>query len=430
MTRSIQRVLVIGAGMAGLTAARKLVGAGMQVMVLEARDRVGGRIHTLHEGDQVIEVGAEFLHGRPPELWSLIEEAGLETYEVDGHDICHKNGRLRKCDPIDEAFEFLHRLKHWKGPDIAFADYPPLERLSPAEREQVINYVQSFNAADYREISVHALAVQQRAEEETDADSIFRVRQGYDSLPKYVAEEIRKAGGRIELSTQVLRIEWRRGQAVVHARNPEPMVYEANQLIIALPLGILQRRVVVIEPVPPSLAHADRLRMGPARRFTLHFRERFWAERESINLPKLSFLFAQDAMPPVWWTAFPAESNMLTGWIGGPRSAVFAHFTPEQLGEAACKELSRVFSLPAEYLNMQLIRCVTHDWDNDPFTCGAYSYIPTGALESVLNLVTPVSDTLYFAGEHTDTTGHWGTVQAAIRSGLRVADQVLAADRP
>jgi len=416
--------------MAGLSAARKLAEAGLQVMVLEARERVGGRIRTLRDAGQVLELGAEFIHGRPPELWSLVQEACLETYQIEGQVICRNNGRLKKCDEQADVFKFLRRLEGWKGPDIAFADYPPLQRLSTSQRDQVIHYVQSFNAADYRQISVHALAIQQRAEEEMDSGSVFRLRHGYDCLPKFVAEKIRKAGGRIELSTQVQRIEWRQEHVEVQARNPEPMHYAANQAIVALPLGVLQQRTVAIEPAPPSLIHADQLRMGPARRFTLHFRERFWAERESIGLPRLSFLFAHDAMPPVWWTAHPVESNTITGWIGGPRSAVFAHFTPEQLGAAACKELAKIFSLPADHLNMQLIRCATHDWDTDPFSYGAYSYVPSGALESVLKLVVPLEDTLYFAGEHTDTTGHWGTVHAAIRSGLRAADQVLSAVRP
>ena len=93
----------------------------------------------------------------------------------------------------------------------------------------------------------------------------------------------------------------------------------------------------------------------------------------------------------------------------------------------ACQELARIFSLPIAYLRGQLIGCATHDWQTDPWTCGAYSYVPAGALETVLKLATPVADTLYFAGEHTDVTGHWGTVHAAMRSGIRAARQALSA---
>src|SRR6266700_1603967 len=175
-----KRVLIIGAGMAGLSAARKLAEAGCKVMVLEARDRVGGRIHTLREGEEVIELGAEFVHGHPPELWRVIREAQLETYKIDGTNVCIKNGNLEQCDQLSRTFRFLADLGLWKGPDIPFADYLPLQKLSAADRAEVINYVQSFNAADYQQISVHALAVQQRAEEEIQGNSIFRLQRGYD----------------------------------------------------------------------------------------------------------------------------------------------------------------------------------------------------------------------------------------------------------
>jgi monoamine oxidase len=425
-----RRILVIGAGMAGLTAARQLAEAGRKVLVLEARDRVGGRILTLRDEDEILELGAEFVHGRPSELWELIHEAGLETYALDGKDICSKNGRLKQCDEQGEVFKFLNGLEKWKGVDLAFADYPPLEKLSPEKREEVIHYVQSFNAADYRQIGVHALAVQQRAEKEIASEKVFRVREGYDRVPEFVAKKVREAGGRIELSRTVEKIEWERGQVRVHARDGGELAqYLADQAVIALPLGVLQQLGVVFDPVPAPLIAANQLAMGPVRRFTLLFRERWWTAHERVKLPKLSFLFAQDAMPPVWWTAHPWETRTLTGWIGGPRSAAFDQFTREQVGDAACRELANIFALPVAMLRGQLIGCATHDWQTDPLSCGAYSYVPAGALDAVLKMATPVQQTLYFAGEHTDVTGHWGTVHAAMRSGIRAAQQVLAPAR-
>jgi monoamine oxidase len=80
-------------------------------------------------------------------------------------------------------------------------------------------------------------------------------------------------------------------------------------------------------------------------------------------------------------------------------------------------------------LRGQLMSCATHDWQTDLLSCGAYSYVPAGALNAVLTMATPVQRTLYFAGEHTDVTGHWGTVHAAMRSGIRAAQQVLAPAR-
>ena len=343
-----------------------------------------------------------------------------------GRDFCYKSGKLKKCDEIGEVFKFLNGLEKWKGADLAFADYPPLEKLSQEKRDEVIHYVQSFNAADYRHIGVHALAVQQRAEKEIASEKVFRVREGYDRVPEFVANKVREAGGRIELSRTVERIEWERGNVRVYVRDGGELAqYSAAKAIIALPLGVLQHLGVVFDPVPAPLIAANQLAMGPVRRFTLLFRERWWATHEKVKLPKLSFLFAQDAMPPVWWTAHPWETHTLTGWIGGPRSAAFDQFTREQVGDAACKELAKIFGLPLAMLRGQLISCATHDWQADPLSCGAYSYVPAGALDSVLKMATPVEQTLYFAGEHTDTTGHWGTVHAAMRSGIRAAKQVL-----
>ena len=421
-----KRILVIGAGMAGLTAARELAEAGRKVLVLEARDRVGGRIRTRREEGEILELGAEFIHGRPPELWDLIREAGLETYALDGKDACYKNGKLKKCDELGEVFKFLNGLEKWKGSDVSFADYPPLAKLSPEKRKEIINYVQSFNAADYRQIGVHALAVQQRAEEETGSNEVFRVRDGYDRVPEFLAKKVREVGGRIELSRTVEKIEWERGLVRVFARDGGELAqYLAQQAVIAVPLGVLQHLGVLFDPVPAPLIAANHLAMGPVRRFTMLFRQRWWAEHDKVILPQLSFLFAQDTMPPVWWTAHPWETRTLTGWIGGPRSAAFDQFTREQVGDAACKELAKIFALPLAMLRGQLILCATHDWQTDPLSCGAYSYVPAGSLDAVLRMATPVKQTLFFAGEHTDTTGHWGTVHAAMRSGIRAAKQVL-----
>jgi len=309
---------------------------------------------------------------------------------------------------------------------LSFADYPPLEKLPPEKRKEIINYVQSFNAADYRQIGVHALAVQQRAEEEIGSDEVFRVREGYDRVPEFLAKKVREAGGRIELSRTVERIEWERGEVRVHARDGGELAqYLAQQAVIALPLGVLQHLGVVFDPVPAALIAANQLVMGSVRRFTLLFRERWWSTHEEVMLGKLSFLFARDAMPSVWWTAHPWETRTLTGWIGGPRSAAFDQFTREQVGDAACKELARIFALPLAELRGQLIFCATYDWQADPLSRGAYSYVPAGSLDAVLKMATPIERTLYFAGEHTDTTGHWGTVHAAMRSGMRAAKQVL-----
>ena len=455
-------ILILGAGMAGLTAARTLAEAGRRVTLLEAANRVGGRIHTLREANEIIELGAEFVHGKPPELWSLIEEANLETYELDGTMLTYEDGRLQSRDEEEDSTPILDKLESLSGPDLTFAEYLAQHPLPDDQRQAIIGYVEGFNAADHRIISTHSLGLQQAAEEAIEGDRLFRIKDGYDRLPQFLAQKFTEAGGSLHLNTLVERIDWTPNHVRIEAqRSGQPITFEAAKAIITLPLGVLQQNSVTFSPTPDALHEANRLRMGNARRFTLVFREPFWKHLHidrnsrtnnktvilseggasaaavegpavlphrlpsSNSLRNLSFLLSFASMPPVWWTPHPALSNTLTGWIGGPRSAALANLTTDELAEAACKTLAQIFSLDPADIRSQLIACHTHDWQHDALTFGAYSYVAAGGLDASSKMTLPADNTLYFAGEHTDTTGHWGTVHAAIRSGLRAAQEIL-----
>jgi monoamine oxidase len=431
MPSSDQKVIVIGAGMAGLTAARTLAEAGRSVTLLEAGNRIGGRILTHREGNEVIELGAEFVHGKPPELWSIIEEANLETYELDGPNLSFEDGKLQteehEQEEEDDRFAILDRLESRTGPDITFDEYLAQHPLPEEARSSAIGYVEGFNAADHRIISVASLGLQQAAEDAIEGDRLFRIREGYDRLPQFLADRFTAAGGQIHLNTLVERIDWNPTHVRIQANSAgQPVQHQAAQAVITLPLGVLQQNAVEFVPVPNPIHEAHRLRMGQARRFTLLFREKFWTQSSrQPNRRDFSFLFSFASMPPVWWTPYPEPSHTLTGWVGGPRSEALANLTAQQLGELACEALAPIFSISPETLRSQLTACFAHDWQRDGLFSGAYSYVPAGALDACSKMTIPADNTLYFAGEHTDTTGHWGTVHAAIRSGQRAAQQIL-----
>jgi monoamine oxidase len=419
-------VVVIGAGMAGLTAARALAEAGLKVLVVEAQDRIGGRILTRHIGEEAIELGAEFIHGRPPELWALIDEAGLETYERKGTQLCFEDGALSECGgEMDELLAPLEKLKKFKGPDVSFAEYLDREKMSIKERGPVIGFVEGFNAANHREISAASLGAQQKAEDASGSEHNFRLRGGYDQLPRYLSERITELGSKVLTGTPVKEIQWERGLAEVVT---DLWTFNAPQVIVTLPLAVLQRGSVKITPEPHKILEAaERLRMGQARRFTLLFAEKFWEKLlPKPTLDGMSFLFTFSEMPPVWWTPHPEPSNTITGWIGGPRSAAFAGSDAKTLAGKACTVLARIFGLRKDAVQKLLKGCYTHDWQHNRFALGAYSYVVAGGLDASKQMSEPVEDTLLFAGEHTDVTGHWGTVHAAMRSGLRAAEQVLS----
>lgn len=422
-------VTVVGAGAAGLAAARALAEAGANVTVLEARNRIGGRIHTLHESNETFELGAEFVHGRPSELWRLIQEANLQTVEVHGEQFCYQHNALQDCgSQWGHDFELIENLKAWKSPDISFADYLAHHRVSAQRREHLISYVEGFNAADHRRIGVAALGKQQAAEDAIEGGQSFRLPGGYSQVPEYLASKLLLAGGRISLETQVESIRWKPRDVELRCSNGKQ--FSAHCAIITLPLGVLQQNTVKFDPSPGSILKlAASSCMGNARRIELFFRERFWASPQSRvahkKIEALSFLFAFREIPSTWWTQFPVCNGRITAWVGGPRADTLARMDTAALGKLSCAALSRFFDMETAELERLLVLCRSHDWQRDPLSAGAYSYLPAGSLSIPEQMSQSVENTLYFAGEHTDTTGHWGTVHAALRTGLRAAQQIL-----
>ncbi len=425
-------VIIVGAGMAGLSAGRALAEAGENVTLLESRNRVGGRVHTLRAGDETFELGAEFVHGRPPELWQIIHDANLRTEELNGRQVCYEQNQLDDCGARWERdLELMDGLKEWQDSDCTFADYLNRHKVNGERREHLTSYVEGFNAADHRQISVLALAKQQTAEDAIEGDRIFRLCDGYSQIPEFMAKKILLAGGQISLNSHVQSISWKPGHAkIAYSVNGAIKHSIADCVVVTLPLGVLQRRSVTFSPEPAEiLENAEQSRMGHVRRIDLLFRERFWAKlqiRDShAQLDDLSFLFAVREIPTTWWTQFPGRNGHVTAWVGGPRADALEGIHATELGRTACDTFSRMFKLDRAEIETLLLECHSHDWQRDPLSLGAYSYLPVGAISIPEQMSEPVNNTLYFAGEHTDITGHWGTVHAALRSGLRAARQVL-----
>ncbi len=435
----VTEVIVVGAGAAGLAAARVLAESGAQVLVLEARNRVGGRIFTERvEAGALVEHGAEFVHGRAPELWSLIEECGATAVDRDGAMLSEERPGAGLSSGEEEAGDGitapLDGLVDLPGEDASFADWLATSDVPEENRQALTGYVEGFNAADAQRISAHSLGVQQRAEEAIEGDRAWHLPGGYAQITDYLAERVQAARGSIRLGCEVLAVRWRPGDVVVSTRQGD---VRAPRCLITLPLGVLQAAnasapgSVRIEPEPKPLFEARRMMMGHVVRFTMVFRERWWERAphpRKDSLETMSFVFTRERMPPVWWTRHPEREDLptLVGWCGGPRSAALEGKSSEQLAGIACRELAEVFDVPADVVRAALVSVHTFDWSDDRFSRGAYSYVRALALDAPEAMTVPEADTLFFAGEHTDTTGHWGTVHAALRSGLRAAGQILA----
>ena len=423
-------VVIVGAGVAGLSAARELTSAGLKLAVIEARERIGGRIFTLRDplSPVPIELGAEFVHGEPPELFGDMRTAGLTAGQVMGDHMCFRSGSIVSCKEwMGKVFAALESMNASKGQDRSFQSFIEESDCDDETRAGAVSFVEGFNAADRYRIGVHSLIRQQKAEDAIDGEKTHRILDGYDAIPHFLFQGSKRDGVSLHLNTVAEGIEWRRGKVQVAVKSRmgpalEPLA--AQKAVVTLPLGVLQADTVRFLPDVPGLRHTlDRLAMGKALRVTLRFREPFWESR--VDLSNMSFLHSGDEWFPTWWTALPVRAPILTGWSGGPKAARLDGHCESFLLERALGALSEFFKIDAKTILGLLDVWYTHNWQADPFSLGAYSYVPSGSLPAVEKLTEPIEDTLYFAGEATDTEGHWGTVHGAMATGVRAARKIL-----
>jgi monoamine oxidase len=420
-------VIVVGAGVSGLAAARALRERGLSVEVLEARDRIGGRIFTQRDprAPAPIELGAEFVHGSAPEVMSVVRQAGLLAIDVCGERWEHRGRkRIPSKDFWKRLEHIMSRMSATREPDRSFHEFlatAPGGRKFARDRALAREFVEGFHAADALRISERALAKGGSPQGDVNEQRIGRVLDGYDHVPGWLA---RKPHDAVRLRTAVRSIEWEPG--AVHVDTTKGS-FATRAAILTLPVGVLQARpgdTGAVRIQPAIAKHEDalsRITTGPVTRMVLLFREEFWRKGKLANV---TFLQGSDPDVPVWWTLAPLRAPMLVAWAGGPRGAALALLSVEERCERAIASAARNFGVPRKRLASLLVDCWTHNWETDPFSRGAYSYPLVGGAKSGGALAKPVRGTLYFAGEATVEESDSGTVHGAIRSGYRAAKQV------
>jgi monoamine oxidase len=263
-----------------------------------------------------------------------------------------------------------------------------------------------------------------------DSGAPSRPRGGYGRLAVWFRDQLDARLGEVRLGTVVTAIRWEQGRVAVTATTGQAVTeFRAGAAVITLPLGVLQAPpgqpgAVRFDPDPPGKRQAwAALAMGPVVKLVLRFREPFWAASTALDL---GFLHIPAGPLQAWWTGRAGGPAVLTGWAGGPAAAALSGLDPRAVLDRALAQLAGTFPIGRERLTGLLEDWRVFDWQADPFTRGAYSYVPVGGHEWVRRLAEPVAGTLFFAGEATDYLLA-GTVAGAIASGERAAGEVLAA---
>ncbi len=404
MARDRKRVdvLVLGAGAAGLAAARDLSHAGLRVTIIEARPRVGGRILTLHDSRSPVplELGAEFIHGERAETLSLAQAAGLAVLELpDTHELAAA-GRIKA---LDSFWQLVDRMNHdlarrlvRRGRDFPVSEYLDSRSVPPSRRGMLRDFLQGFYAARPDRLSAESLAVEVRGSAERDevAGGQFRIANGGDALMKWLRDGLDPDRTELRLSTVAQSVEWKGGSVRVACRGadraPLPTV-SARTAVVTLPLAVLKAGMVRFDPALPAKRRAlAGLETGQVFKIVLRFRNAFWDDAEFLKERRgsgtdrggLNFLHGQGAEVPTWWTTLPVRSPVLVGYVGAIAAEQLLAEEPPSRLERTLVALSEILAVPRRDLEDQLDASASHDWRADPFARGAYSYIGVGGERS------------------------------------------------
>lgn len=421
-------VVVIGAGAAGLVATVRLAQAGLRVALLEARDRLGGRILSAPAPGWPIpvELGAEFVHGTNDAFDRWLRRGKLKRDAVpEQHWWIGEGGRRS----LPDAWERIQAVMARIGPRFrrSFGEWLEEHRLAPVEDVLTRTFVEGFHGAPLDRMSARTLY---RASQQEDEQS--RLRGGYGRFLTLLAAQLKSPRVQLRHRTAVSLIEWRRGAVTVQAGRQS---WRARAALVTVPIGVLQARTSEAIRFDPPLKQKQRIwsqiGRGHARRVVLRLRADAW--RRGALPPELrasegrafGFLHSDDPAFPVWWAEAPRP--VLVGWCGGPVAEQLVGLPPGRVLRLAQTALARVLACSPREIGRLVVDGRTYDWSADPFARCAYSFSVAGHEDAPARLAQPIRNTLFFAGEATADALEVGTVSGAVATGERAAAEIMEA---
>ncbi|KQO63129.1 hypothetical protein ASF23_07365 [Curtobacterium sp. Leaf261] len=416
--------------MSGLTAARSLAASGQHVVVLEARDRIGGRTWTDDDLGVPVDLGASWIHGIDGNPLTVLRDAfGIESsvftvgsFQPEGSIAMHApdGSRLNAFEQrrwVDDVATTDVRLEaviahapagttYAEAVDLALADLGWDDERAARVREFMGHRVEDLCGATSSALDAHGLD-----EEHVPGDEVV-FPGGYRQFVERIAD-----GLDVRLGQVVTRVE--RSAAGVVVRTQDGAVHRAAQAVVTVPLGVLQSRSVTFEPPLPSANQGaiDRLGMGVYDKVFLRFPSVFWDEDSDV---------IRRQGPDIAWHSFynltrATGEPVLVALVGGPSARALEDRADEDIVAAALDALRELYGDAVG----EPVATRTTRWAHDPFALGSYSFLATGAATSDPDLVAePIDGVLHLAGEAT-FADEPATVHGALLSGHRAAERIL-----
>lgn len=413
-------VIIIGAGAAGLAAARLLTKAHKSCLILEARRRIGGRIHTDRQlADFPVELGAEFIHGEHASSHALVKEAALELIPVDRY------GTMRWGNPEATALEDLpknlqasllglrrsyRQLEHkMLSQDLSLADFLRSEGWQTQELELADVLLAQTCCASIHSLS--CLDIQREMRNDKAGKLEFRIKEGYAALLAYIAKDLA-----IQLNEPVLRLDYGKRVKVSTSKTE----HLAKSCIVTLPLKILQQEKLAFYPQlsSPKRKAIAALQMEAGSKLIYTFRQTFWDDSLSYML--------HSGHAARWWTPGYGRQHatVISAFLTAERAQHSDALAEPLALELGLKELASLLGTAKTVLAANLVTAKRISWAHDPFAGGAYAHVPVGAAEARLDLAKAEAP-LFFAGEACNYFSNPQTVHGAFESGEQAALESL-----
>ncbi len=400
-------VVILGAGAAGLYAGHLLDQAGLAFRILEASDRVGGRLGKL-EGfaDYPLDLGAEWLHGKKSLVGSLVKRSKTDISKDKSKVRYWFGGKLVKKLPVD-AWELFEQEDL---PDLSYRDYGEQQGLYPAYEHIIEGIAGDFGAAA-DQISAYAKIWEERHWSSGNKDYKF-ARTYFDLIYEQWALPIL---GHIQPNTAVTQIDYQKHE--IRLKDSAGHSYLADKVILTVPLPILQDGdIEFIPPLPSEKVKAfKQIGMGPGLKVFLKFASTFYYPNTFGGSVCAAYASEQ--------TGKPGKDSVLLAFVMGKQAAVLSSLGSDQaIVEALLAELDQMYGGQASqtFLDARVI-----NWGSHPYIRGAYSFSTVGIGKARTVAALPVENRLFFAGEAMNLRGHHQTVHGAAETGEMAVSQIL-----